>query len=88
LHQGLDAGAEDVITGDDGAIEVLCAAIDFEQVKNALEHAGFRAELAEVTMRGENTLALAGDDPAKMQRLIDALEDLDDVQAVYHNAEL
>ena len=82
----LEAGAEDVITDDDGAIEVITSAHDFEAVKNALEAAGLKAEIAEVTMRAENTIDLAGSDAEKMQRLIDMLEDLDDVQAVFHNA--
>ena len=81
-------GAEDVITDDDGAIEVLTAVADFEAVKNALEAAGLKAEVAEVTMRAENTVDIAGEDAAKMQKLLDALEDLDDVQDVYHNASL
>ncbi len=88
MEVALDAGAEDVITGEDGAIEVLTAFPDFESVKNALEAAGLKPEVAEVTMRPENTIALAGDDAAKMQKLLDILEDLDDVQEVYHNAEI
>jgi YebC/PmpR family DNA-binding regulatory protein len=88
MEVALEAGAEDVITGEDGAIEVLTAPGDFETVKNALEAAGLKAELAEVTMRPENTIPLAGDDAAKMQKIIDMLEDLDDVQNVFHNAEI
>jgi transcriptional/translational regulatory protein YebC/TACO1 len=84
----LEAGAEDVVADDDGAIEVLTAPGDFEAVKNALEAAGLKAEVAEVTMRPENTIALEGDDAARMQKLLDVIEDLDDVQEVYHNAEL
>ena len=84
----LEAGAEDVITDDDGVIEVLTAYADFETVKNALEAAGLKPEVAEVTMRPENTIDLAGDDAIKMQKLLDVLEDLDDVQAVYHNANI
>jgi YebC/PmpR family DNA-binding regulatory protein len=84
----LEAGAEDVITGDDGAIEVLTAYTDFESVKNALEAAGLVAEMAEVTMRPENSVCLTGEDAAKMQKLLDVLEDLDDVQNVFHNAEI
>jgi YebC/PmpR family DNA-binding regulatory protein len=84
----LEAGAEDVITGDDGAIEVLTAYTDFESVKNALEAAGLVAEMAEVTMRPENSVTLSGEDAAKMQKLLDVLEDLDDVQNVFHNAEI
>ncbi len=88
MEVALEAGAEDVITDDDGAIEVLTPPAEFEAVKNALEAAGLTPEVAEVTMRPENTIDLAGDDAAKMQKLLDMLEDLDDVQDVYHNAEL
>ena len=88
MEVALEAGAEDVITGDDGAIEVLTAPGDFEAVKDALEAAGLKPEIAEVTMRAENTIELAGDDAARMQKIIDMLEDLDDVQNVYHNADI
>jgi YebC/PmpR family DNA-binding regulatory protein len=88
MEVALEAGAEDVIADDDGAIEVLTAYAQFESVKNALDAAGLKAGLAEVTMRPENTIELAGEDAAKMQRLLDILEDLDDVQDVFHNAEL
>jgi transcriptional/translational regulatory protein YebC/TACO1 len=88
MEVALEAGAEDVIAGDDGAIEVLCAAPDFEAVKQALEAAGFTPELAEVTMRAENTIELVGEDAERMQKLLDVLEDLDDVQAIFHNAGL
>jgi YebC/PmpR family DNA-binding regulatory protein len=88
MEVALEAGAEDVIADEDGAIEVLAPAPEFEAVKNALEAAGLKPEIAEVTMRPENTIELAGDDAAKMQKLLDVLEDLDDAQAVYHNASL
>ncbi|HWP18261.1 MAG TPA: YebC/PmpR family DNA-binding transcriptional regulator [Burkholderiaceae bacterium] len=88
MEVALEAGAEDVVTGDDGSIEVLCAPGDFEQVQEALKAAGLNAEVAEVTMRPENTVALSGEDAQKMQKLLDVLEDLDDVQEVYHNAEI
>jgi len=88
MEVALEAGAEDVVTDDDGAIEVLTTPHDFEAVKNALEAAGLKAEVAGVTMRPENTIELSGDDAAKMQKLLDVLEDLDDVQEVYHNAAL
>ncbi len=88
MEVALEAGAEDVITDDDGAIEVLTAYTDFEAVKNALEAAGLKPEVAEVTMRPENTIELTGEDAARMQKLLDVLEDLDDVQEVFHNAEL
>lgn len=88
MEVALEAGAEDVVTGEDGSIEVLSAPADFEAVKNALEGAGLKPEIAEVTMRAENTIALAGEDAQRMQKLLDVIEDLDDVQDVYHNAEL
>ena len=88
MEVALEAGAEDVITHDDGSVEVLSAPGDFETVKNALEGAGLSAELAEVTMRADTPIELSGDDAARMQKLLDVLEDLDDVQEVYHNAEL
>ena len=86
MEVALEAGAEDVITDEEGAIEVLTSPADFEAVKNALEAAGFTAEMAEVTMRAENTIDRVGDDANKMQKLLDILEDLDDVQNVFHNA--
>ena len=88
MEVALEAGAEDVITGDDGSIEVLTPPAEFEAVKNALEAAGLKAEIAEVTMRAENTIALEGEDSQRMQKLLDVIEDLDDVQDVFHNAEL
>ena len=88
MEVALEAGAEDVIVADDGAIEVLCAPPDFETVKAALEAAGLKPELAEVTMRAENTVEVGGEDAVRMQKLLDVIEDLDDVQDVFHNAEL
>jgi YebC/PmpR family DNA-binding regulatory protein len=88
MEVALEAGADDVVAGDDGSIEVLTAPADYEAVKNALEAAGLKAEIAEVTMRAENSIALSGDDAVRMQKLLDVIEDLDDVQAVYHNAEI
>ena len=88
MEVALDNGADDVITGDDGAIEVLTPLATFEQVKNALIAAGLLAELAEVTFRPENTIEIEGDDAVKMQKILDVLEDLDDVQEIYHNAAL
>jgi YebC/PmpR family DNA-binding regulatory protein len=86
MDVALEAGAEDVITGDDGSIEVLTAASDFEAVKTALEAAGLKPEIAEVTMRAENPIELTGEDAQRMQKLLDVIEDLDDVQDVFHNA--
>ena len=88
MEVALEAGAEDVLTDDDGTIEVLAAPADFEAVKAALEGAGLKPALAEVTMRADTSVPLAGDDAERMQKLLDVIEDLDDVQAVYHNAEL
>jgi YebC/PmpR family DNA-binding regulatory protein len=86
MDVALEAGADDVVTDEDGAIEVITDPGSFEAVKDALDKAGLKAEVAAVTMRPENTIELTGDDAAKMQKLLDALEDLDDVQEVYHNA--
>lgn len=88
MEVALEAGAEDVVTDDDGAIEVITAVADFEAVKNALEAAGLKPDAAEVTMRAENTVDVTGEDAARMQKLLDVLEDLDDVQDVFHNASL
>ena len=88
MEVALDNGADDVITGEDGAIEVLTPPSAFEQVKNALAATGLNAEVAEVTFRPENTIEIEGDDAIKMQKILDVLEDLDDVQEVYHNAAL
>ena len=86
MEVALDAGAEDVITSEDGAIEVLCAPNDFQSVKDALEKAGLKAEIAEITMRASTDSELSGEDGVKMQKLLDALEGLDDVQEIYTNA--
>ena len=88
MEVALEAGAEDVVTDDEGAIEVLTAPADIEAVKNALEVAGLTADMAEVTMRAENSIDLTAEDAARMQKLIDVLEDLDDVQNVFHNASI
>ena len=88
MEVALEAGAEDVIVDDDGAIEVLTAPADFEAVKNALEAAGLVPAEADVTMRPDVTIELEGEDAARMQKLLDVLEDLDDVQAIFHNAAL
>jgi YebC/PmpR family DNA-binding regulatory protein len=86
MEAALEAGADDVVTNDDGSIEVLCPPNDFPKVKTALEAAGFKAELAEVTMKPQTEVEFTGDDAVKMQKLLDALENLDDVQEVYTNA--
>ncbi len=86
MEAALEAGAEDVVTHADGAIEVVTDPFEFGRVKPALEKAGFKAELAEVTMKPVNETEMSGEDAAKMQKLLDALESLDDVQDVYTNA--
>ena len=88
MEVALDAGADDVIAGDDGSIEVLTPPTEFEAVKNALEAAGLKAEIGEVTMRAENWVELTGEDAQRMQKLLDMIEELDDVQDVHHNAEI
>ena len=88
MEIGLDAGAEDIVTNGDGSIEVISAPGDFDRVKAALEKAGLKAEAAEVTMKALNETALAGAEAEKMQSLLDALEELDDVQNVYTTASL
>jgi YebC/PmpR family DNA-binding regulatory protein len=88
MEIALEAGADDVIADDDGAIEVLTAYPEFESVKAALEAVGLVAEVAGVTMRPENTIELTGEDAERMQKLLDVLEDLNDTQDIYHNAAL
>jgi len=82
----LDAGAEDINTNDDGSIEVITAPNDFVTVKQALEAAGYKPEFGEVTMKPANEVEFSGEDAVKMQKLLDALENLDDVQDVYTTA--
>ena len=86
MEAAIEAGAQDVISNEDGSLEVITEAQDFPTVKAALERAGLRPELAEVTMKPTTESALAGEDAARMQKLVDALEALDDVQSVYTNA--
>ncbi|HEY3075192.1 MAG TPA: YebC/PmpR family DNA-binding transcriptional regulator [Burkholderiales bacterium] len=86
MEAALDAGAEDVVKNDDGSIELTCAPADFHAVKAALDKAGLKAELAEVTMKPTAESALPGDESARLQRLLEALENLDDVQNVYTTA--
>jgi YebC/PmpR family DNA-binding regulatory protein len=88
MEAAIDAGAEDVIGNDDGSVEVITPPNDFLAVKGALEKAGLKPELAEVTMKPTVESALTGDDAVKMQKLLDALEALDDVQEVYTTAVL
>ena len=86
MEAALEAGAEDVISDEDGSIEVITAPADFAAVREALENAGLKAVLAEVTMKPTTETVFTGDDAAKMQKLLDALDDLDDVQNVYTSA--
>ncbi len=86
MEVALEAGAEDIINNDDGSIEVITTPADFSAVKEALEAAGLEAVLAEVTMKADNETVFTGDDAVKMQKLLDALDDLDDVQEVYTSA--
>jgi len=86
MEAGLDAGAEDVMKNDDGSVELICAPADFASVKQALDKAGLKPEFAEITMKATTEAALGGDDGARMRRLIEALENLDDVQDVYTTA--
>jgi len=88
MDAAIEAGADDVVTNDDGSIEVITAPHEFSAVKSALEKAGFKSELAEVTMKAVNETVLGGDDAGRMQRLLDALEAIDDVQEVYTTAVL
>ncbi len=88
MEAALDAGAEDVVSNEDDSIEVLCAPSDFGKVRDALEKAGLKSEVAEITMRPSSETALTGDDVGKMQKLLDALESIDDVQEVYTTASL
>ena len=88
MEAALDAGAEDVLANDDGSLEVITSPAEFIAVKDRLEKAGFKAEIAEVTMKSTAENVLGGDDAVKMQKLLDALESLDDVQEVYTSAVL
>src|SRR3990172_6711929 len=82
----MEAGVEDVLGNEDGSVEVICAPYDFSAVKLGLEKAGLKAELAEITMKPLSETVMSGDDGARMQKLLDALEALDDVQDVYTTA--
>ncbi len=88
MEVALDAGADDVVTNDDGSIEVVCAPGEFERVRTGLEKAGLKPALAEITMKPTTESTLGGEDAVKMRRLLDALESLDDVQEVYTTAAL
>jgi transcriptional/translational regulatory protein YebC/TACO1 len=85
MEVALEAGAEDVVADEEGGFEVLCGPHDFATVKDALEAAGFKAEVAEIIMKPATETVITGDNAVKMQKLLDALEALDDVQEVYSN---
>jgi YebC/PmpR family DNA-binding regulatory protein len=86
MEAALEAGAEDVVADEEGGFEVLCDPNGFANVKDALEKAGFKADSAEVIMKPDVETVFTGEDAQKMQKLLDALENLDDVQEVYTNA--
>ncbi len=86
MEAALETGAEDVINNDDGSIEVITPPYELVIIKSALEKMGFKAELATVTMKPDNEVVLTGDDAVKMQKLLDALENIDDVQEVFTSA--
>ncbi|PKO37371.1 MAG: YebC/PmpR family DNA-binding transcriptional regulator [Betaproteobacteria bacterium HGW-Betaproteobacteria-6] len=86
MDAAIEAGADDVATNDDGSIEVLTPPNDYMAVKDALEAAGFKPEFGEVTMKPEGENVFAGEEGVKMQKLLDALENLDDVQEIYTTA--
>lgn len=88
MEAALDAGADDVVTNDDQSLEVLCAPGDFPGVKEGLEKAGLKAEIAEITMKASAEASVAGGEGERMRSLLDALENLDDVQNVYTTAVL
>jgi YebC/PmpR family DNA-binding regulatory protein len=86
MDTGLEAGAEDVVANDDGSVELICAPGDFTGVKAALEKAGLKADLAEITMKPTSEAQLPTGEAGRMRQLLDALENLDDVQDVYTTA--
>jgi YebC/PmpR family DNA-binding regulatory protein len=88
MEAALNAGAEDIINDDEGGFEVLCSPPDFASIKQKLEAAGFKAEVAEIIMKPDSDILFEGDNAIKMQKLLDALENLDDVQEIFTNAVL
>ncbi len=88
MEAGLEAGAEDVVKNDDGSVELICAPADFATVKEALDKAGLKPELGEITMKPVNENVLGADEAGRMRRLVEAFESLDDVQDVYTTAVL
>lgn len=88
MESALEAGAEDIVENEDGSFEVLTAPEDFERVRDTLKDAGLAPEQAEVTMRPSTSVTLAGEDASKTLKLLEALEELDDVQQVYANVDI
>jgi len=88
MEVALDAGADDVVTDAEGGLEVVCEPPDFGDVKDAFDKAGLKADVAEIVMKPLNEVGFTGDDAVKMQKLVEALESLDDVQEVYTSAVL
>lgn len=86
MEAALEAGADDVLADDEGGFEVVTDPYEFSRIRAALEQAGFKPEVAEVTMKPSTATEFTGEDAQKMQKLLDALENLDDVQEVYTNA--
>ncbi len=86
MNVALENGAQDVITDEEGGVEVICDPADYETLKNAIEAANLSFEESGITMRAQNEIELTGDDAVRMQKILDMLEDLDDVQEVYTNA--
>ena len=88
MEAAIEAGAEDVVVDDEGSIEVLTAPDEFEQVRDAMRNAGMKPESAQVTMRASTNAELGVKEAGSMIRMLETLEDLDDVQEVYSNADL
>jgi YebC/PmpR family DNA-binding regulatory protein len=86
MEAALEAGADDIVTNNDKSVEVITAPYEFVEIRTALDKAGFKAELGEVTMKPASETLLSGDEAVKMQKLLDALESIDDVQEVYTTA--
>ncbi len=85
----IEAGADDIVVyPEDGAIDVLTAADSYHAVKDAMEAAGFKPDHAEITFRADNDIKVEGDTALQVKKLLDMLEDLDDVQDVFSNADL
>ena len=88
MEAAIESGAEDIVVDDEGSIEVLTEPAEFEQVRDAMRKAGFDPESAQLTMRASTNSELDVNDAASMVKLLETLEDLDDVQEVYSNADI